>query len=180
MLLMSAKESAYRIKLLTQFAYKETDLLNCWQDLLRRITICFISKKLLICWFAELLTELVVIHAFVEFSNERQICWIADIICLLTTVLLNFWHNLLRDDKFAELLTKFADIMNLLLELLTINILAGSDWSTTLLKFSHHANLSVAGAEWSQSQIYQLECAWAGPSRSPPHKRGPRPHIRLV
>jgi hypothetical protein len=28
-----------------------------------------------------------------------------------------------------------------------MNILAGADRSTTLLKFSHHANLSTAGAD---------------------------------
>ena len=45
-----------------------------------------------------------------------------------------------------------------------MNILAGSDRSTTLLKFLDHANLSTAGAEWSQSQSLRLGCAWVGPS----------------
>jgi hypothetical protein len=62
------------------------------------------------CWFTDLL------QGFVEFSYERHIFWIADTICLQTTDFLNCWHNLLRDNKFAELLTKFADIMNLLIE----------------------------------------------------------------
>jgi hypothetical protein len=34
-----------------------------------------------------------------------------------------------------------------------MDILAGLDKPTTLLKFLHHAHLSTAGAEWSESQI---------------------------
>ena len=34
-----------------------------------------------------------------------------------------------------------------------MNILARLDRSTTLLKFLHHANLSMASAEWSHYQI---------------------------
>jgi hypothetical protein len=48
-----------------------------------------------------------------------------------------------------------------------MDILAGSDTSTTLLKFLHLAHLSTAGAEWSESQIQQLEYALAGPFRPP-------------
>ena len=116
MLLTSANEFAYRIELLTQFAYKKQ---ICWiadKICLGESRFAPSAKILLICWFAELLTELVFIHACVEFSYERQICWIADTICFQTTDLLNCWHDLLRDDKFAEFLTKFADIMNLLIK----------------------------------------------------------------
>jgi hypothetical protein len=116
MLLTSAKEFAYRIKLLTQFAYEKQIYWIADKICFGESRFALSAKKLLICWFAELLTELDVIHAFVEFSYKRQICWIDDIICLEKTDLLNYWHNLLGDDKFAELLTKFADIMNLLIE----------------------------------------------------------------
>ncbi len=138
MLLTSAEEFAYRIKLQTQFAYEKQ---ICWiadKSCLQESRLLRQQKKLLIYWFAEMLTELFFIQGFVEFSYKRQICWIADKICLQTTDLLNCWRNLLRDDKFAEFLTKFADIMILLIEFaLTMNILTGSDRSTTLLKFSH-------------------------------------------
>ncbi len=80
--------------------------------------------------FAELLTQ---------FAHRWQICWIAVTIYLGNT-------------KFSEFLTEFADIMNLLINLLTMDILAGSDTSTTLLKFLHHAHLSTAGAEWSDTE----------------------------
>ena len=116
MLLTSANEFAYRIELLTQFAYKKQ---ICWiadKICLGESRFASSAKKLLTCWYAELLIEIVLIHAFVEFSYERQICWIADTICLQATDLLNCWHDLLRDDKFAEFLTKFADIMNLLIK----------------------------------------------------------------
>jgi hypothetical protein len=46
--------------------------------------------------------------------------------------------------------TKFADIIILLTVFADEEIFAGSDGSTTLLellKFSHHANLSTAGAQ---------------------------------
>ena len=109
MQLTSANDFAYRIELLTQFAYKK-------QICLGESRLALSAKKLLTCWYAELLIEIVFIHAFIEFSYERHICWIADTICLQATDLLNCWHGLLRENKFAEFLTKFADIMNLLIK----------------------------------------------------------------
>jgi hypothetical protein len=49
MLLTSAKEIALQDKIADTICLQETDLLNCLQDLLRRIKICFASKKMLIC-----------------------------------------------------------------------------------------------------------------------------------
>ena len=112
-------------ELLTQFAYKKQ---ICWiadEICVGESRFASSAKKLLTCWFAELLIELVLIHAFVEFSYERQICWIADTICLQATDLLNCWHDLLRDDKFAEFLTKLFHQMG---------IETSTDVSSNLLK----------------------------------------------
>ena len=73
-LLTSEKEDAYRMKVLTQFANKK-------QIYWIGDKICFEESNLLSqqknCWFVDLLTELIFIHVFLEFSYERQICLIA-------------------------------------------------------------------------------------------------------
>ena len=131
MLLPSAKEFAYRIKMLTKFAYEKQ---ICWivNKLCEGESIFALSAKN--CWFADRTSF---IGAFVEISYKRQICWITDIICLRTTDSLNCWHNFLTDNKFAELPTKFAD-MNLLLEF--------ADW----LKHTSYTEFSV-NAKWPNS-----------------------------
>jgi hypothetical protein len=118
-------------------------LLPCWQDLLRQPT-----KKLLICWIADRTSFHTFLHT-IFLRKTNLLNSIADTICLQTTDLLHCWCDLLRDDKFSELLTKFADIMNLFVEFAHNGYACWLGRSTILLKFSHHAHLSTAGAEWS-------------------------------
>ncbi len=160
MLLTYAKEFAYRIKLLTQFAYEKQ---ICWiadRICLGESRFASSAKILLICWFAELLTELVFIHDCVEFSYERQICWIADTICFhiapSKNLLKIFAHS-------RNLLTEFARSIE---KLLTMKNLAGSDGSTRWLNVSYQANRSTAGAHHSTVSVVTAGTCWAGPSRA--------------
>ena len=90
------------------------------------------AKNMLISWIADRTS----FHTCLRIIFlQRQICWIADIICLQQrTDLLNCWHNLLRDDRFAELLTNFADIMNFLLEFATNEYPCRLGWSNNITK----------------------------------------------
>jgi hypothetical protein len=164
---MSAKEFAYRIKWLTQFAFKKQIYLIADNISLRESNLLS-QQKLLICWIA----DRTYFHlCLCRISFLRQITESNS----LTKSLLNCWHDLLTDNKFAEFCWHHKFLYRLcwhhryaldFAEWKTFSAWMSDGSKTTFLKFSHHANLSTAGAQSWQIRFngWRLECASAGPS----------------